>query len=129
MALDGVLQAEPTPSRPEEPWWLAAPALQQAIEQQGGALPPPISYLVGDVVLEVTTDDPTLLATFTELYGECVVPPGHAEQLARIRCTVRRASQPPLVLLTFTEGPPPRPGRRGDQSAACGPRRAAVWRA
>jgi hypothetical protein len=107
MALDGVLQADPTPSRAEEPWWLAAPALQRAIEQQAGAPLDSTSYLVGDVVLEVAADDPLLLATFTELYGDCEIPPGHASQLPRIRCTVRRASQPPLVLLTFDQGAPP----------------------
>jgi hypothetical protein len=96
--------------RPAPPgWWLAAPALQQAIEVQN--LEPLLSarFQIGDAVLELSANDSALLEPVRQLYGDCTVSAPVSSDLPRVRCVLRRPAQPPLVLLTFEEGAPPDP--------------------
>jgi hypothetical protein len=91
---------------PDQPWWLAAPELKNAIEQQ-----PPLPrnsayYQFGDAVLHIASDTKRLLDMFEQLYGDCAVPPPVPPERPRVRCLARRGGHPPLLLLTFLEGAP-----------------------
>ncbi|HEY7060846.1 MAG TPA: hypothetical protein VII06_05150 [Chloroflexota bacterium] len=90
----------------ETPWWLAAPALHATIERQGAALGAPAHYQVGDAILQVATDEPALLEPLGALYADCAVAPPFAPGEPRVRCSVRRSSEPPLLALTFEAGAP-----------------------
>jgi hypothetical protein len=105
--LAGAPECARTPDGTAAAWWLAAPAYQQAIEQHGSALQAEARFQLGDAVLQVAVDDPRLLDTFVEVYGDCAVPSDGPA--ARVRCTVRRIPDPPLVLLTFQKGAPADP--------------------
>lgn len=91
----------------DEPWWLAAPALLQEVEQRGFVSRAVVAYKLGDVVLRIDVDDPMLLAAFPERYGDCAVSEAVAPGVAAVRCTMRRSLEPPLVVLTFEAGTPP----------------------
>jgi hypothetical protein len=97
-------------SRPTEPaWWLEAPAIQRAIEDQ---IPEPhltACFKLGDAVLEMVANDPALLAPVQQLYGDCAVSGADAADLPRVRCLLRRPTRPPLILLTFDDRVPADP--------------------
>jgi len=82
-------------------WWLNAPQHLRGIEQK--PTPPQLAaYRLGDTVLEIATDDPSLHDAFRQFYGDCA--DADAEPSAgRIRCTLRRAEHPRLILLGFDE--------------------------
>jgi hypothetical protein len=93
----------------DRPWWLAAPQLKIALEQQQAVIRTVVCYQFGDAVLEVATDDSGLLERFEQLYGECAVLPPFAPDQPRVRCTVRRGADSAPILVTFLQGAPPDP--------------------
>lgn len=106
----------------DQPWWLAAPELKNAIEHQQAAPQTSVYYRFGDAVLHVASDTTRLLDTFEQLYGDCAVPAPVAPDRPRVRCVVRRGGDPPLLLLTFLEGAP-----RDPASAFLPMRATRVW--
>jgi hypothetical protein len=108
MPLAEALGAERLHRSADDAWWVAAPALQQAIEAQPVPVPSPAYYRLGDVVLQVTIDHPRVLAAFEQLYGDCALSPSTDER-PTVRCTLRCGTNPRLILLTFEAGAPPDP--------------------
>lgn len=92
-----------------EPWWLAAPALLGEIQRREFVAQGCGAYQLGDAVLRMDVDHPTLLETFPHLYGDCAISSPPAPGVAAVRCTMRRSYEPPLVVLTFAEGAPADP--------------------
>jgi len=90
----------------DEPWWLAAPALLQQVEQREYISRGTAAYGFGDAVLQMDADDRMLLDAFPLLYGDCAVETSVEPNGPRVRCTMRRSIEPPLVVLTFHEGAP-----------------------
>jgi hypothetical protein len=105
----GVLASEREPRPAEEPWWLAPPLLQRAIEARDSLVEVSVSYRLGDAVLQISSDDPALLHLFGHAYSDCAVPNPSGSEEARVWCHVRRSDLPPLVVLTFRRGAPPDP--------------------
>jgi hypothetical protein len=112
------LATEGVHHRGDTPWWLAAPALQQAIAHQSSTPRATACYQLGEAVLHVASDAPELLDMFAQLYGDCAVLPPIPPDVLQVRCDVRRSVQQPLILLTFQAGAPPDPA-----AAALGPLR------
>lgn len=90
-------------------WWLAAPEIQRAIEHQDFRLQASACYRLGDALLHVASDDPTLLDLFGRLYGDCAVATPAISPSPEVCCTVRRGIDTQLLLLTFQAGAPPDP--------------------
>jgi hypothetical protein len=93
----------------DEHWWLTAPALLREIEGRGFVSGATGFYRLGDAVLQVSVDDPTLLEIFAPLYADCAISRPAAAGVPAVRCTIQRSYEPPLVVLTFQEGAPPDP--------------------
>ena len=106
---DGAGHVRSDIDRADEPWWLAAPGVLQAVEQRPFVSRAAASYRFGDAVLQMDADDPELLAAFPALYGDCAATGVQASGVATVRCTLRRNDEPPLVVLTFDEGAPADP--------------------
>jgi len=90
-------------------WWSAVPALLQDMAPRAFVLRGSAAYRLGDAVLQMDGDHPSLLEPFPPRYADCAVAPPVAPATALVRCTLRRSFDPPLVVLTFHEGAPRSP--------------------
>jgi hypothetical protein len=90
----------------EESWWLTAPALLADIERLEFVSRARVAYQLGDAVLRLDCDYPSLLEGFPLLYEDCAVSAAEAPVPPAVRCTIRRTFEPPLIVLTFEAGAP-----------------------
>jgi hypothetical protein len=85
---------------------LAAPALLEQVEQRDYVSCGVAAYAFGDATLQLDADDRMLLDGFPLLYADCAVAPSAQPSGPRVRCTMRRSIEPPLVVLMFDGEPP-----------------------
>jgi len=102
-----LVSALDTERRPVQspPWWTAAQLLQSTSEENRSPIRATASYLLGNAVLQVAADHPTLLDSFARLYGECAIPET-ASSAPSVRCVVRNAAHTSLLQVTFLDGAP-----------------------
>lgn len=92
-------------------WWLRADDLCKKTEQ---LQPLPIKsalYRIGDAVLQVSSDDASVLQSLAQMYGDCAVSGALPPAKPLVHCVVRSVPDLALLLITFLEGGPADPAQ------------------
>jgi len=94
--------SEPGPTRSDAARrWAGAVALAGGIENPGRGQPSPAAYRLGELVVELFSEDESVLRSLAQLYAECRVPPASTSGHRRLRCFVRPVPEAGLVSATF----------------------------
>jgi hypothetical protein len=94
--------SEPGPERPDAAHrWARAVALARGTESPERDRVSVAAYGFGEVVVELFSQDESVLRPFSQLYAECAVPPGSTPGHHRLRCFLRPDRGSDLLSATF----------------------------